>query len=81
MTGIDTAIAKAGSRRAFAKGLNPPVSVQAICQWVRRGWVPPARALEIERLYGVDRALLVKPNIVTLVRGQTGSLCGQEVQS
>jgi hypothetical protein len=43
--------------------------------------VPPARALEIERLYGVDRALLVKPNIVTLVRSQTGSVCGPEVQS
>jgi hypothetical protein len=81
VTGIDTAITKAGGRRAFAKSLQPPVSLQAVFQWVRRGWVPPARALEIERLYGVDRALLVKPNIVTLVRSQTGSLCGPEVQS
>ncbi len=67
MTGIETAVAKAGGRRAFAKGLNPPVSVQAICQWVKRGWVPPARALEIEDLYDVDRVYLVKPDLVDLV--------------
>jgi hypothetical protein len=41
--------------------------VQAVCQWVRRGWVPPQRALEIERLYDVDRAYLVKPDLVALV--------------
>jgi DNA-binding transcriptional regulator YdaS (Cro superfamily) len=67
MTGIETAITKAGGRRAFADSLNPPVSVQAVCQWVRRGWVPPRRAMEIERLYAVDRAYLVKPDLVDLV--------------
>lgn len=67
MTGIEAAIAKAGTRRDFALSLTPPVSVQALCQWVRRGWVPPARALEIEKLYGVDRAHLVKPDLVALV--------------
>jgi DNA-binding transcriptional regulator YdaS (Cro superfamily) len=67
MSGIEKAVAKAGSRRAFADSLCPPVSVQAICQWVRRGWVPPGRAIEIERLYGVDRAYLVKPTLVELV--------------
>ena len=67
MTGIESAIQKAGSRRAFAESLNPPVSLQAVFQWLHRGWVPPRRALEIERLYGVDRALLVKPDLVDLV--------------
>ena len=67
MTGIEVAIAKAGTRRAFAQSLSPTVTVQALCQWVRRGWVPPQRALEIERLYGVDRAHLVKPDLVALV--------------
>ena len=67
MTGIEAAIAKAGTRRAFAQSLSPTVTVQALCQWVRRGWVPPQRALEIERLYGVDRAHLVKPDLVALV--------------
>lgn len=67
MTGIENAIARAGGRRAFADSLEPPVTVQAVCQWVRRGWVPPRRALEIERRYGVDRAYLVKPDLVDLV--------------
>ena len=67
MSGIENAIAKAASRQDFAQSLNPPVSVQAVSQWVRRGWVPPARALEIERLYGIDRAHLVKPDLVALV--------------
>jgi hypothetical protein len=67
MSGIETAIAKAGDRRTFALSLNPPVTVQAVCQWVKRGWVPPTRALEIETLYRVDRALLVKPSLIPLV--------------
>ena len=67
MSGIETAIAKAGGRRAFADSLSPPVTVQAVCQWVRRGWVPPQRALEIEDRYDVDRAYLVKPSLVALV--------------
>lgn len=67
MTGLEIAIAKAGSRRAFAERLRPSVSVQAVCQWVKRGWVPPQRALEIEAVYGVDRALLVKPELIGLV--------------
>lgn len=67
MTGIQTAIEKAGSRREFALSLDPPITVQAVCQWVKRGWVPPHRALEIERRYGIDRAYLVKPELVALV--------------
>lgn len=74
MSGIEQAIAKAGevsgvgaygARAAFARHLG--VTVQAVGQWVKRGWVPPARALEIEDLYGVDRSLLVKPNLRPLV--------------
>ncbi len=67
MTGIQSAIAKAGTRRLFADSLSPPVTVQAVCQWARRGWVPPARAMEIERIYDIDRAHLVKPDLVALV--------------
>jgi len=66
-SGIEAAIQRAGSRQIFADSLEPPVSVQAVCQWVKRGWVPPQRAMEIERLYGVDRAYLVKPELVALV--------------
>ena len=67
MTGIQSAISKAGTRRVFADSLSPPVTVQAVCQWVRRGWVPPARAMEIERIYDIDRAHLVRPDLVALV--------------
>jgi len=81
MTGIETAIAQAGSRQTFANRLDPQVTVQAVCQWVRRGWVPPQRALELERLYGVDRANLVKPDLVDLVHDQNSIRPGQEVQS
>jgi len=73
MTGIEQAILKAGeacgnplrARSAFARHLG--VSVQAVGEWVRRGWLPPQRALEVEELYGVDRALLVKPSLRALV--------------
>jgi DNA-binding transcriptional regulator YdaS (Cro superfamily) len=74
MTGIEQAIQKAGeiagvspigARAAFARHLG--VSVQVVSQWVKRGWVPPARALELEDLYGVDRSQLVKPELRALV--------------
>jgi hypothetical protein len=81
MSGIQTVLAKAGSRRAFAQSLNPPVTVQAVCQWIKRGWVPPARALEIEAMYGVGRALPVKPALAGLLDSRTRSRLGREVQS
>jgi hypothetical protein len=81
MTGVEAAIVKAGGRRAFAASLNPPISVQAVGQWVTRGWVPPARALEIEDLYGVDRVYLVKPELAVLLDDQHRSRPGQEMQS
>ena len=56
---IERAIERAGSRAIFAKMLS--VTVQAVSQWVRRGWVPTARALEIEKLYAVPRAEMMKP--------------------
>ena len=69
MTGIQSAIDKAGTRHNFALSLCPPVTVQAVSQWVKRGWIPPHRALEVEAKYGVDRALLVKPALAALVHG------------
>jgi hypothetical protein len=81
VSGIETAIAKAGDRRTFALSLNPPVTVQAVGQWIKRGWVPPQRALEIEKLYGIHRSLLVKPKLAVLVDDQHRSRPGQEVQS
>lgn len=81
MTAIQTAVDMAGSRSDLAQSLNPPVTVQAVCQWIMRGWVPMHRALEIERLYGIDRALLVKPALAVLLDSPAGHRQGREVQS
>jgi len=68
MTSLDRAIERAGSRIAFANALG--VTQQAVCQWVRRGWVPPARALEIEDLYAIPRAELMKPELRAIFTAQ-----------
>lgn len=65
MSGIEDAIVAAGGRNPLAQQLG--VTVQALCQWVQRGWVPAQRALEIERLYGVPRARLLKPELAALL--------------
>ena len=66
MNPIERAIERAGGRTAFAKTLG--VTVQAVCQWVKRGWVPPARALEIEDLYSVPRVELMKPALRAIIQ-------------
>jgi DNA-binding transcriptional regulator YdaS (Cro superfamily) len=70
MNSIDRAIHRAGSRTNFAKALG--VTVQAVCQWVKRDWVPAARALQIEHLYGVPRAELMKPELRALITAPRG---------
>lgn len=80
MTGIQTAIDMAGNRLAFARSLTPPITVQAVGQWVKRGWVPPQRALEIEALYGVDRALLIKPELAALIVRPNGNFSQKEAR-
>jgi len=65
VSGIDEAIVAAGGRSPLAQQLG--VTVQALCQWAKRGWVPPMRAMEIEQLYGVPRARLLKPSLAALL--------------
>lgn len=75
MTGIEQAVAKAGSLRLFAKSLKPhivagkpkQITAQAVHQWVKRGWAPTHRVLEIEEKYGIDRSHLVSPMLVDIV--------------
>lgn len=55
----------AGGQVELARSLN--VSEQAISAWVRRGYVPKARAAEIEEKYGVPRYRLIDPRILELV--------------
>ena len=65
MTGIKKAIEKAGGANALATKLG--VTHQAIYTWVRRGWVPAQRALQIEIIYDVPRGDLFKPELAALL--------------
>ena len=40
------------------------VTQAAVSKWVTRGWVPLARAREIEALYGVPRTKVANPTMV-----------------
>ena len=52
---------KAGGIPTMARQLG--VTSQAVREWVRAGAVPPARAKEIEMLYGIPRAELVSAKV------------------
>ena len=64
MTGIQKAIDMAGGANALAAKLG--VSHQAVYVWLRKGWVPAHRALEIEKLFDIPRVELFKPELTAL---------------
>jgi DNA-binding transcriptional regulator YdaS (Cro superfamily) len=64
-TGIADALQQAGNQAHLAERLG--VSQQAVSIWLRRGWVPVRRALEIEAQFGVPRARLISPRLADLV--------------
>lgn len=55
------AIEIAGNRAKLARKLG--VGRQAIWNWEKQGFVPPARAVEIERLTDVSSLLLINPEL------------------
>lgn len=63
--GIERAIEVAGGAAALAQQMG--VSHQVVYQWKKRGWLPPARAIEVESRYGVPRIEMVNPKILDLV--------------
>lgn len=65
MNGITQAVEKAGSKRKLAEILH--VSTQAVHEWVNKGYAPPARAIEIERLFEIPRTSLVKAELAELI--------------
>lgn len=67
---VALAIANAGSQVKLARLLG--VTQQAVSTWVRRGWVPVRRAVEIEHLLGVPRHELVDPRLVDILDTGTG---------
>ena len=70
ITGIDNAIEAAGSAAELARFLK--VTHQAIYYWKVRGWVPPERALQIERKFGIPRVTLVSPRLARVLRAAAG---------
>ena len=64
MTGIEKAIDKAGGASPLAAKLG--VSHQAVYVWLRNGWVPSKRAIELERLFDIPRVELFKPELSAL---------------
>lgn len=64
-TGIQEAVDKAGGQKQLADLLG--VSRQAVQNFVRRGYVPTGRAIEVEAQTGVDRKRLVDPRLVGLL--------------
>lgn len=62
---VMSAAQAAGSQAALARALD--VTEQAICKWVKQGWVPLRRAQQIEELTGVPRGELINPRLLALV--------------
>ena len=58
-------IAVAGGAQELARRLG--VSHQAIYKWRARGWVPAARAVEIEELFDVPRGEIISPRLASLL--------------
>jgi len=72
MTGIEKVVDMAGSQSALARELG--VAHQVANRWVRRGYVPARRALEIEIKYGVPAHDLAKPSLMTVAELLTGDV-------
>jgi DNA-binding transcriptional regulator YdaS (Cro superfamily) len=62
---LDTAIKRFGGVPALAEELG--VSHQIVYKWEKRGWVPPARAVEIEKKTKVPRSKLINPQLAKLL--------------
>jgi DNA-binding transcriptional regulator YdaS (Cro superfamily) len=65
MTGIDKIIELAGGPLALAEQLG--VTHQAVYNWRKRGYVPASRAMELEKMYDVQREELVSPALLALL--------------
>lgn len=45
------------------------LSEVAIHKWVKQGWVPLERAVQIEELFGIPRSQTIEPRLLHLVQG------------
>ena len=74
LSGIEQAVAQAGSQSALAALLSSRfphkrhITQQAISQWVNQGHVPLDRAKEVSSVSGVPMVALVSPEVRDLVQ-------------
>lgn len=61
MTGIQSAAERAGGAAKLAAAIG--VSHQVVYVWLRRGWVPNNRAVQIKDMYGIPRVSLINPQL------------------
>lgn len=64
-TGIEDAIAAAGTQEALAEKLG--CKQQLVSFWKRRGYVSTRRVVEVEQLTGVPRDRLINPRLASLL--------------
>ena len=64
-TGIQKVVDMAGSQGRVAEILG--VTQQAVSEWVRRGYAPSSRLVEIEAQFGVPRTDLIDPKLRDLL--------------
>lgn len=65
VSAVNKAVEAAGSWEKLALALG--VTRQAVGQWLNQGYVPLARAKEIEHLYGIPRTDLVSAKVRSLM--------------
>jgi DNA-binding transcriptional regulator YdaS (Cro superfamily) len=65
MTGIEQAIYNAGSQAKLAAILG--CSQQNVGFWLKQGYCPPERIIEVEQATGVGRAQLINPKLLDLL--------------
>lgn len=64
--GIDEAVYRSEKSQTRLAELLGCTS-QSVNQWVRQGWVPLDRAIQIEELYGIPRQRLIEPELFAKV--------------
>ena len=65
MTGIEQAIYNAGSQAKLAAILG--CTQQNIAFWLKKGYCPPERIIEVEQATGVGREQLINPKLLDLI--------------
>lgn len=65
MTGIERAVAQAGSQEALAQGVG--VQQPAVSKWVARGWVSYRKVGAVAEFTGVGARSLLNPRLRHLV--------------